>query len=101
MITQVYTSSYDCTVRSLSFVSEASKEVYATEGVLITSIDLPPSGQEMWIADDAGGVTHLDLREDKSDARRYSLSNAKIGSVSINPTRPSFLLTASNNRYLK
>ena len=55
----------------------------------------------MWIADGAGGVTHLDLREDKSDARRYSLSNAKIGSVSINPTRPSFLLTASNNRYLK
>ena len=55
----------------------------------------------MWIADGAGGVTHLDLREDKSDARRYTLSNAKIGSVSINPTHPSFLLTASNNRYLK
>lgn len=98
----VYTSSYDCTVRSLSFVSGISKEVYATEdGVLITSIDLPSSGQEMWIADSAGGVTHLDLREDKSDARRYTLSNAKIGSVSINSTRPNFLLTASNSRFLK
>ncbi|KAF8798064.1 WD40 repeat-like protein [Phlegmacium glaucopus] len=97
----VYTSSYDCTVRSLSFVSGTSKEVYATEDVLITSIDLPPSGQEMWIADGAGGVTHLDLREDKSVTRRYLFSNAKIGSVSVNPTRPIFLLTASNSRFIK
>lgn len=55
----------------------------------------------MWIADAAGGVTHLDLREDKSEARKYSLSNVKIGSISVNPTRPNFLLTASNSRFLK
>jgi len=55
----------------------------------------------MWISDGAGGVTHLDLRQDRSNARRYALSDAKIGSVSVNPTRPNFLLTASNSRFLK
>ncbi|KAF9564603.1 WD40 repeat-like protein [Agrocybe pediades] len=98
----LYTSSYDCTIRSLSFVSGTSTEIYSrNDGVLISSIDLPPTGQEMWISDGAGGVTHLDLREDQSKARRYELSEAKIGSVSVNPARPNFLLTASNSRYLK
>lgn len=99
---QIYTSSYDCTIRSLSFVSGTSKEIYATEdGVLISSIDLVPTGHEMWISDTSGGVTHLDLRQAKSKARRYQLSDNKIGSISVNPTRTSFLLTASNNRFIK
>ena len=99
---QLYTSSYDCTIRSLSFVSGSSKEIYASEdGVLICSMDLPPTGNEMWISDSSGGVTHLDLRQDKSHIRRYELSDVKIGCVSVNPTRPNFLLTASNSRFLK
>ncbi|KAF5330427.1 hypothetical protein D9619_005629 [Psilocybe cf. subviscida] len=98
----IYTSSYDCTIRSLSFVSGTSKEIYATEdGVLITSIDLLPTGHEMWISDTAGGATHLDLRQAKFKARRYQLSDNKIGSISVNPTRTSFLLTASNSRFIK
>ncbi|KJA27357.1 hypothetical protein HYPSUDRAFT_35227 [Hypholoma sublateritium FD-334 SS-4] len=98
----IYTSSYDCTIRSLSFVSGSSKEIYASnDGVLITSIDLPAAGHEMWIGDGAGGATHLDLREAKTRTRRYELSEHKIGSVSVNPTRPNFLLTASNSRVLK
>ncbi|KAG6845324.1 hypothetical protein H0H87_010781 [Tephrocybe sp. NHM501043] len=76
--------------------------VYATEdGALISSIDLPPMGNEMWISDSLGGVTHLDLREDSSKTRWYGLSEQKIGCISVNPTRPNFLLTASNNRLLK
>jgi hypothetical protein len=99
---QLYTSSYDCTIRSLSFVSGSSKEIYASEdGVLICSMDLPPTGNEMWISDGSGGVTHMDLRQDKSHIRRYELSESKIGCVSLNPTRPNFLLTASNSRFLK
>ncbi|KDR81655.1 hypothetical protein GALMADRAFT_239741 [Galerina marginata CBS 339.88] len=98
----LYTSSYDCTIRSLSFVSGTSTEIYGTQdGVLISSLDLPPTGQEMWVSDGAGGVTHLDLRQDKSKARRYELSDHKIGSVSVNPTRPNFILTASNSRFIK
>jgi len=99
---QLYTSSYDCTVRSLSFVSGSSKEVFANEeGNLISSIDLPPTGQELWISDTSGGVTHVDLREEESKARKYGLSDNKIGSVSVNPTRTHFLLTASNSRIMK
>lgn len=55
----------------------------------------------MWLSDDTGYATHRDLREDKSKSRRYQLSSAKIGSVSINPVDPSFVLTASNSRVLR
>ncbi|KAF8651464.1 hypothetical protein AX16_004763 [Volvariella volvacea WC 439] len=98
----VYTSSYDCTVRTLSFTSGVSREIFAMEeGFLIPSIDLTPTGHEMWISDSLGGAVHLDLREPKTAARRYELSGHKIGSVSVNPTRTHFLLTASNSRNLK
>lgn len=55
----------------------------------------------MWISDSLGGLTHLDLREDGKRPRWYALSEQKIGSVSINPREPHFLLTASNSRALK
>ncbi|PFH54309.1 hypothetical protein AMATHDRAFT_72815 [Amanita thiersii Skay4041] len=91
----VYTTSYDCTIRCLSFTTGVSREIYATDEALICSMDFNPSGHELWFSDGTGGVTHLDLREEKSKARRYSLSEQKIGCVSLNPTRPYFLLTAS------
>jgi hypothetical protein len=98
---KVYTSAYDCTVRSLSFTSGISREVYAMEDVLITSMDSPPASHEMWLSDAEGWVTHLDLREDKSKRRAYQLSDQKIGCLSVNPTNPAFILTSSNNRTLK
>ncbi|KAI0709427.1 WD40 repeat-like protein [Earliella scabrosa] len=97
----VYTSAYDCTIRSLSLASGIASEVFATDDVLVTGVDLPPHGHEMWISDADGGVTHMDLRAHRSHAKRYPLSEAKIGSVSVNPTRPYFLVTASNSRELK
>lgn len=98
---QVFTTAYDCTIRNLSLTSGMAHEVYATDDILITSVDLPPHGNEMWISDVAGGVTHMDLRAHRSHAKRYDLSDTKIGSVSVNPTRPYFLVTASNSRELK
>ncbi|KZT68200.1 WD40 repeat-like protein [Daedalea quercina L-15889] len=97
----VFTSSYDCTVRKLSFTSGISTELYSIDETLITCIDLPVTGNEIWIADAAGGLTHLDLREDKSKARQYQVSDHKIGSVSVNPVVPHYLVTASNNRVMK
>jgi len=55
----------------------------------------------MWISDNSGGVTHVDLRERVSKTRRYELSDSKIGTISVNPTRTHFLLTASNSRFIK
>ncbi|KAJ7581437.1 WD40-repeat-containing domain protein [Mycena floridula] len=97
----LYTSSYDGTIRSLSFTTGVSTEVFAAEDTLLCSIDLTPTGQEMWISDALGGLTHLDLRQRKSQAKWFNLSSVKIGCVSVNPTRPHFLLTASNDRSLK
>jgi WD repeat-containing protein 76 len=98
---QVYTSSYDRTVRVLSLGSGISSEVFYVEEAIVCSIDLSPENHEMWISDASGGVTHLDLRQDKNKAKWYQLSTEKIGSVSVNPTRPQFLLTASNTRSLR
>ncbi|KAI0082758.1 WD40 repeat-like protein [Panus rudis PR-1116 ss-1] len=99
----VYTSAYDCTIRQLSFTSGISREIYSSEDSLISCIDLVPTGQEMWISDADGGVTRLDLREGKSKARRHQVSERgkKIGSVSVNPRQPHFILTASNDKILK
>lgn len=98
----VYTTSYDCTIRNLCFVTGVAHEIYASkDGILITHVDLTPSGHEMWISDGIGGATHLDLRERKSKARRFGLSDNKIGCISINPSYPNLILTASNNRTLK
>ncbi|KAF7795619.1 hypothetical protein EIP86_006784 [Pleurotus ostreatoroseus] len=97
----LYTSAYDCTIRSLDFTTGVSREVFFMEDTLISSIDLTPKGNEMWISDSHGGLTHLDLREADSKARWYQLSDQKIGSLSINPVNSHFLLTASNSRVLK
>ncbi|THU89524.1 WD40 repeat-like protein [Dendrothele bispora CBS 962.96] len=97
----VYTTSYDCTIRSLAFESGVSREIFSSEDILLCSMDFAPAGNELWISDASGGLTHLDLREDKSKAKWYQLSDQKIGCVSVNPTRSNFLLTASNNRSLK
>ncbi|KAJ3989377.1 WD40-repeat-containing domain protein [Lentinula detonsa] len=97
----VYTSAYDCTIRALSFTSGVSREIFTNDETLISGMDVVPSGHEMWISDAAGGVTHLDLRQDKSKGKWYQLSDQKIGSVSINPSRENFLLTASNSKELR
>ncbi|KAL1747567.1 WD40-repeat-containing domain protein [Schizophyllum fasciatum] len=98
----IYTTSYDCTLRSLSFESGVSREVYTAEGgALLSCVDMPLGGNEMWISDAGGGVVHLDLREDKGKARYYGLSSDKIGAISVNPSRPSFLAAASNDRTVR
>ena len=74
--------------------------MFSLEDTLLSSFDISPEGYELWMSDTDGGVTHLDLREDKSRARRYQLSDVKIGTVSLNPVNTNFLLTGSNSRSL-
>ena len=77
------------------------RQIFSSGDVLINSIDFDPEGRVMWISDAAGGVTQFDIRMDQSKATWYGLSREKVGSVSVNPTRPHFLLTASNSRALR
>ena len=81
--------------------SAICREIFSSGDVLINSIDFDPAGHIMWISDAAGGITHFDMRMDQSKATWYGLSREKVGSVSVNPTRPHFLLTASNSRALR
>ncbi|EIW85143.1 WD40 repeat-like protein [Coniophora puteana RWD-64-598 SS2] len=97
----VITASYDCTIRRLSFISGISEELFSSEDTLVSNIDLAPNQHEMWISTANGTIINLDLRQDKSKARWYDLQDQKIGSISVNPTNPHYLLTASNNRTLK
>ena len=81
--------------------SGISTEIFSSGDVLINSVDFDPAGHIMWISDAAGGITHFDTRMDQSKAVWYGLSGEKVGSVSVNPTRSHFLLTASNSRVLR
>lgn len=98
---KVFTSSYDGTLRSTSFVTGVSTELLATEDHLLSSFDLSQNGREIWISDSGGGLQHLDIRE-PSQSRRWQLTEKeKIGCVSVNPVVPHLLLSASNNRTLR
>jgi WD repeat-containing protein 76 len=99
---QVYTSSYDCTIRRTSFTSGISTELFALDDILISAFDFTRNGHELWISDTKGGVTHLDMREDRHEARRFQLSvKEKIGCVSLNPVDDWSLLASCNDRSLK
>ncbi|KAF8610583.1 WD40 repeat-like protein [Ceratobasidium sp. AG-I] len=98
---KVFTSSYDGTLRSTSFVTGVSTELMATDDHLLSSFDVAQSGRELWISDSGGGLQHLDIRE-PSRSRRWQLTEKeKIGCVSVNPVVPHLLLSASNNRTLR
>lgn len=72
------------------------------EDTLISSFDFTSNGQELYISDTKGGVTHLDLRANRHEAKRYQLSEKqKIGCVSLNPVDGWSLLASCNDRSLK
>lgn len=63
--------------------------------MLITHFDLTPNGNEAWIADKNGGISHCDFREpgkrrgeDKESRRRWVVQEegraAKLGGISVN-----------------
>ena len=60
--------------------------------MLITHFDLTPDGQQAWIADKNGGISHVDFRESKTrrdgSRRRWCVQEegraAKLGGLSVN-----------------
>ena len=99
---QVYTSSYDCTIRQTFFNSGISTKLFALDNIPISAFDFTKNGHELWISDTKGGVTHLDMRADRHEARRFQLSvKEKIGCVSLNPVDDWSLLASCNDRSLK
>ncbi|KAF8322314.1 uncharacterized protein EI90DRAFT_3131116 [Cantharellus anzutake] len=82
----VLTTSYDSMLRVTSFTSGQSAELFslASASTLLTSFDIAPCGNEIWISDTDGGLSFLDLREGNR-LRRQVNAKLKIGCVSINP----------------
>lgn len=58
--------------------------------MLINHFDLSPSGQEAWMVDKNGGISHWDTRESKKESgrRRWVVQEegrgAKLGGISVN-----------------
>lgn len=63
--------------------------------MLINHFDLSPSGQEAWMVDKNGGISHWDTRESKKESgrRRWVVQEegrgAKLGGISVNRKLPS------------
>jgi len=95
---QLFSSSYDCTLRHLDFSTLKSTELFAhsNDDMLITHFDLMPSGQQAWLADKNGGISFCDFREGQQERKRWVVQEegraAKLGGLSINrssfPTSP-------------
>ncbi|KAL1412140.1 hypothetical protein Q8F55_003143 [Vanrija albida] len=102
----LYTSSYDCTLRKLDFATLTSTELFAfdDEDMLITHFDLTPSGQDAWMTDKNGGISHCDFREG-GERRRWVVQDegrgGKLGGISVNPLMPHLICTAGNDQHVR
>lgn len=116
---QLYSTSYDCSLRRLDFSTLQSTEMYAFEDEdnLINHFDLTPNGQEAWLADKNGGISHVDFR-DNGERRRWVVQDvgrgAKLGGLSVNrefcstqrtilmlAMMPHLIVTAGNDQHLR
>ncbi len=87
---QLFSSSYDCSFRRFDLATHTSTELYALtdEDHLINAFELTPTGQEAWLVDSGGALSHVDMREG-GKRRRWEISGAgsgqrKLGGVSVN-----------------
>lgn len=88
---QLFSSAYDCSIRTISLLTGLSSAIYALPDpdALINHFDVSPSGKEIWAVDSLGGLNHVDMREDEKQwgRRRWVISgqntNTKIGGVGI------------------
>lgn len=102
---QLYTSSYDSSLRLLDLTKSTSIEIY---GPADTSLDEPLSGVEIDpTAPHMLYFSRLDGHVGRTDTRAprttdvFELSEKKIGGFTLNPGNPHFIATASLDRYLR
>ncbi|KAL8674495.1 MAG: hypothetical protein Q9168_001087 [Polycauliona sp. 1 TL-2023] len=102
---QVYTSSYDSSLRLLDLTKSSSIEIYAPTD---SSLDEPISGVEMdpqsphllYFSRLDGHLGRVDTRApDQVDV--FQLSEKKIGGFSLNPSCSHFIATASLDRTMR
>ena len=102
---QLYTASYDSSLRLMDLNKSTSTEIY---GPADMSLDEPISGVEidpmspniLYFSRLDGHVGRVDTRSPES-TDVYELSEKKIGGFSLHPGSPHFIATASLDRYLR
>ncbi len=102
---QLYTCSYDSSLRLLDLTKSKSTEIYAPAD---TSADEPLSGVEvdptnphmLYFSRLDGHVGRTDTRAPNT-AELFQLSEKKIGGFSMHPGNPHFVATASLDRYMR
>lgn len=106
---QVYTASYDSTIRMLNFETHMSVEIVDGDALdddsgdaLFSAIDFANEGRELWASDNQGGLTHRDLREPKQKAKRWQVQEKKVGCVNLCPIGgQKWAVTAGLNREMR
>ena len=102
---QVYSSSYDSSIRKLDLEKETSVQVFApadpNDELPISAIDMADSEPNvLYFSTLDGGVGRYDMRT-RDDAEIWMLSEQKIGGFSLHPLQPHLIATASLDRTLK
>ena len=115
---RVYTSSYDSTLRVFSLSKHISMEVWRAPSTVqlgefdilcssssASEMETPGSchldGRSLWLADHMGGLIHIDVRSASSEYHRWQVSDKKVGDLSVNPSVPHCIATASNDRSVR
>ncbi|KAG0213486.1 hypothetical protein BGX28_004341 [Mortierella sp. GBA30] len=103
--TKLFTSSYDGSVRYLDLTKQQFIESYVVAPDAsdhIGSVSMTSNGQQLWFADDEGGVTLKDVRTPKDEmVYRQLLHEKKVGCVNVNPKFANLIVTSSLDRTMK
>ncbi|CAG8800252.1 15789_t:CDS:1, partial [Gigaspora rosea] len=102
----LYTCSYDGSIRSFDFnqakfmetfiYSEAEDSEY-----LLSSMDMDPNGQIIYLSTNHGQFGIKDIREPAEKFTEYKLHQNKIGCISINKIHPQYLVTSSKDKSMR
>ena len=101
----IYSSSYDCTVRKFDLQSGIATEAFAPstedEDSGISCIAIPATDPNLlYFSNLDGSFGRHDMRT-KSETETYQLSAKKIGGFSLHPLQPHMIATASLDRTVK
>ncbi|KAG0246625.1 WD40-repeat-containing domain protein [Mortierella sp. GBAus27b] len=103
--TKLFTTSYDGSVRYLDLVKRQFVESYVVSPDVsdhLGSISINAKGQQLWFADNDGGVTLKDIRTPKDEMiYRKVLHEKKVGCVNVNPKHDHLIVTSSLDRTMK
>ncbi|CCJ29206.1 unnamed protein product [Pneumocystis jirovecii] len=101
----LYSSSYDGIVRALHLDKELSTEIYVQQNnslnvmPLISALTVHPKGDQIYLTTTDGQFIMKDLNS--QNVTSYQLHDKKIGGLSVHPSSPYLICTASLDRTMK